>query len=107
MPISRTRSGISRSDAFRASGPSKTLAISFFSFFPLQPFDIPRNHQRKAWRIQENPWKKQENPWKKKGKKRKSLEAFRRFRSRAARASPERRDCLGEATAPFAAYRAL
>jgi hypothetical protein len=65
------------------------LAFLFFPFFILQPFETPRNHQRKAWKFQgkiwkfqRKTWRFQDNPWQKKEKAWKR----RRFRPGAARA---------------------
>jgi hypothetical protein len=48
MPISRTRSGISRAEAHvRASGPQKNLANSFFLFFPCNPLKLHETTKEK------------------------------------------------------------
>jgi hypothetical protein len=79
---------------FQPSGPRKK-SRTFFSFFPLQAFEIPRNHQR--------------NLWKNLAKASESLEKFgkslRRFGAISiglpARAAPPERYVTPEAPGPF------
>jgi hypothetical protein len=53
---------------FPAERTREKFGDLFFSFFPLQPFEIPRNRQRNIWRFQAFPWRLQAFPW--------SLQAF-------------------------------